>query len=65
VIPGVDRDFSVFAGADRRQSVLASLNEVPPEDEASGSNPLGRMKLNRTRTVTYGAGFSIFRRRVR
>jgi hypothetical protein len=32
----------------------------PPEDEASGSNPLGRIPLNPTRTVTYGAGFRFF-----
>jgi hypothetical protein len=51
--------------ANRCVSVQVGPERKPPEDEASGSNPLGRIPLNRTRTVTYGAGFSIFRRRVR
>jgi hypothetical protein len=32
---------------------------LPPENEAIGSNPLGRIPLNPTRTVTYGAGFQL------
>jgi hypothetical protein len=58
-VPGFHRRYPVLTGVDRRQSVLAGLDEVPPEDEASGSNPLGRIPLNRTRTVTYGAGLSL------
>jgi hypothetical protein len=49
VSAGFRRDFPVLPGVDRRQPVLAGLIEVPPEDEASGSNPLGRTLLNPSR----------------
>jgi hypothetical protein len=54
--PGAeDEETRVFP----RLSVQVGPEGLPPENEAIGSNPLGRIPLNPTRTVTYGAGFQL------